>query len=91
MTDPNPKKLVYAQFAALVKDISAEKEADAWQLLAVTAVQALLDLQATAVTIAAAVAALAEKTGDHQRSVEELIAAVDELRTGEAPEGEPPG
>lgn len=80
-----PKIALYQQFNELVKELVNAKDADAWQVVAVTAVQALLDTQAAVVTLTAAVAANAEKLAQHRESVEELIGAVDELRTGGSP------
>lgn len=88
MVDPKtPKIALYQQFGELVKELAAAKNADvdAWQILAVTAVQALMDTQSAIVTLTAAVAATAEKLAQHRESVEELIGAVDELRTGGSP------
>ena len=79
------KTALYRTFQELAADLVKQKDADAWPVIAVTAVQVLLDIQGAIVTVAAAGAALAEKLAEHRESVEELIGAVDELRTGGSP------
>lgn len=81
------KVALYRSFQELAGELAGNPNADAWPVIAMVAVQALMDIQASLVTVAAATAALAEKVAAHRESVEELIGAVDELRTG----GTPPG
>lgn len=79
------KVALYRTFQELAVDLVRNKEAEAWPVIAVTAVQVFMDIQSSIVTLAAAGAALAEKVAAHRESVEELIGAVDELRTGGTP------
>lgn len=55
------------------------KDADAWQVLGIVAVRALLDAKQAIIAVAAAVSAHADVLEKHRLEVEELIAAVDEL------------
>lgn len=87
---PAPSTIILEAFRQLEADLARDgvKDADAWQVLGIVAVRALLDAKQALIAVAAAVSAHADVLEKHRLEVEELIAAVDELNPAGKPEEE---